>query len=66
MSMMRANPMTIKDIRSLTGLSQKAFAELLHIPLRSIENWESGKREPPAYVVELIEFRIKKGMTRFE
>ena len=51
--------MTIKELRSKTGLSQKAFAEYLNIPQRSIENWESGARIAPSYVIELIEYRLK-------
>jgi len=50
--------MTIKEIRAATGLTQKAFSDLLHIPKRTVENWEGGKREPPDYIVELIEFRL--------
>lgn len=38
--------------------SRSAFAELLGIPKRSIENWESGVSKPPEYVVRLIAFYI--------
>lgn len=51
--------MTIKEIRDLTGLSQAKFAEKYHIPKRSIENWESGLRQCPVYVVELLEYRVR-------
>lgn len=51
--------MTIKEIRQLTGLSQKEFSDKYHIPKRSIENWETGSRKCPKYVLELIEFRVK-------
>ena len=30
----------LKDLRAMTGLSQKAFGEWLHIPARTIEEWE--------------------------
>lgn len=50
--------MTIKELRARTGLTQAAFAAALHIPKRSIENWEGGVSTPPAYLVELIEYRI--------
>ena len=46
--------MTIKDIRTATGLSQARFAERFHIPTRTIENWESGIRKPPVYVIYLL------------
>jgi DNA-binding transcriptional regulator YiaG len=49
---------TIKELRALTGKTQKAFAEWLNIPLRTIENWESETTKPPQYVVDLIEFKV--------
>lgn len=51
--------MTIKEIRVQSGLTQQAMSELLHIPKRTIENWEGGKTKPPKYVIELIEYRLK-------
>ena len=49
----------LKEVRETTGLSQKSFADYLHIPIRTYEQWEAGKRNPPEYVVELIEYRIR-------
>lgn len=46
----------IKALRESTGLTQRAFAELLGIPKRSIENWESEVSKPPEYLVRLIVF----------
>lgn len=51
--------MTIKEMRSETGLSQAKFAEHLNIPRRTIENWESGVNDCPKYVKELIEYRLR-------
>jgi len=54
--------MGIRELRSMTGLSQQEFAEMFHIPKRTIENWEStgpAHREPPKYLLELIEYKIK-------
>lgn len=42
--------LTIRDIRARTGLTQAAFAERFLIPKRSVENWEGGQRECPAYL----------------
>lgn len=52
--------MDIKEIRSISGLTQQAFSEKYGIPKRSIENWESGKRNPPAYVINLLERVVKE------
>lgn len=45
----------VKEIRFLTGLSQKKFAEQYEIPVRTIESWEAGDRVPPEYVLKLLE-----------
>ena len=44
-----------REIRRKTGLSQVAFAKKYGIPRRTIENWESGKTVPPAYVLSMLE-----------
>lgn len=52
--------MTIKELRLSTRMTQREFAGYFNIPLRTIENWETGKRNPPEYVVELIRYRLEK------
>ena len=52
--------MTIKELRTLTGLSQQAFSDKYEIPKRTIEDWETGRRKPPEYVVKLLERIIKE------
>lgn len=49
----------IKSLRTATGLTQKAFAELIGIPQRTIENWEGGKNTPPEYVINLIQHYLE-------
>lgn len=51
--------MKIKELRARTGLSQAKFAEKYGIPKRTIEDWEAGRHDPPAYVEDLLEFRIQ-------
>lgn len=46
----RAAHITVKEIRAATGLSQARFAEAYCIPRRTLEDWETGKREPPPYI----------------
>lgn len=48
--------MTIKEIRSKTGLTQAQFAEVLGTSKRNVENWEEGKSNCPSYVLNLIEY----------
>lgn len=49
---------TIKEIRLSTGLSQSKFCEALNIPIRTVQDWEQGKRQCPEYVAELIAYRV--------
>jgi putative transcriptional regulator len=36
----------LKDIREKAGFTQASFAKTLGLPLRTIQNWEQGHREP--------------------
>ena len=54
--------MTIQEIRALTSLSQPHFCEKYHIPLPTLRKWEQGKREPPYYLVELLEFKVMEDL----
>ena len=51
---------TCKEIRALTGLSQKKFGDLYRIPLRTIQNWEQGPNEAPEYVLLLLERAVRE------
>lgn len=46
--------MTIKEAREAAGLSQRGMSDLLGIPKRTIQNWETGQRVPPSYVERLV------------
>lgn len=46
--------MEIKEARLAAGLSQAKMSEILGIPIRTIENWESGRRNPPKWAKKLI------------
>lgn len=51
--------MNIKDLRLRTNLSQSKFADVVGIPVRTIQKWEQGERVPPDYVIKLIEYFLK-------
>ena len=52
----------LKKARAAAGLSQQGMADRMMIPKRSIENWETGERVPPAYVQRFVlnELEINK------
>ena len=52
--------MTIKEIRSITGLSAQKFGDKYGIPMRTIQNWEYGIRECPPYIQSLLERVVKE------
>ena len=56
--------MTIKDIRTESGMTQKQFAEYFGIPKRTVEDWERGVAKCSPYLLELIKYKLdneKKG-----
>ena len=48
----------LKKVRLETGMTQKEFAKYFHIPLRTYEQWERGKREMPEYTLRLLLYKI--------
>lgn len=55
----------VKEIRKYTGLSQANFAKKYGIPKRSIENWETGSRNCPDYVITLLDRVVKEDFKKF-
>ena len=39
-------PSDVKEIRERLGLSQSAFAALLGVSVRTLQDWEQGRRHP--------------------
>ncbi len=48
----------INKLREQIGLSRKEFSEHIGIPLRTIEDWEAGRRTPPEYIPRLIGYQL--------
>ncbi len=46
--------MDIKDLRKELNMTQSEFGDMFGIPMRTIQEWESGRRKPPDYVLCLI------------
>ena len=53
---------TIATVREITGLSRSEFARTYHLPLRTLENWESSgsanARTAPQYVLDLLAYAV--------
>lgn len=50
----------LKEERVEYGITQKELSEITDIPLRTIENWESGKRHPSKWVEKLLKSYLKQ------
>lgn len=59
-----AKKMTIREIWENSGLTQTELAKKLEIPIRTIEQWCTGKRKPPEYVIKMIEKLLQSNATK--
>ena len=51
--------MELHTLREELGLNRKDFALEYGIPLRTIEDWEHGKRKMPSYLLRLLAYKVK-------
>ena len=49
----------IRRLRDSIGMNRKEFSEHTGIPIRTLEDWEAGRRTPPEYVPRLLEYMLK-------
>lgn len=49
----------IKQLREQSGMNRKEFSEYTGIPVRTLEDWEAGRRTPPEYIPRLLAYQIK-------
>lgn len=52
--------MTIKQLRESSGMSRREFAEYFGFKYRTLQDWELGNRESPAYLLELVAYKLQK------
>ena len=51
--------MDFKELRRLSGMTQKAFGEYFGIPQRNIEDWERGIAKCKPYLLELMKYKLE-------
>lgn len=49
----------LKKIRKDLGMNRTEFSLYMEIPLRTLEEWEAGRRKMPDYVLRLIIYYTK-------
>lgn len=47
--------MTIRELCEKYGMGQTALARRFEIPLRTVQDWYSGRSTPPVYVVKMLD-----------
>lgn len=47
------------EARARVGLSQHAFAELLGVSLRTVQDWEQGRRQPTGAAQTLLRVAVQ-------
>ena len=52
--------MTIKEAREQAGISRGEMSRLFEIPVRTLEEWDAGRRTPPPYVEKLIIEKLQR------
>lgn len=50
----RIDPVDVKAIREKAGLSQSELANMMRVSVRTLQNWEQGRRRPTGPASALI------------
>lgn len=50
----------VKALRKRMGMTQQQFGDYFEIPRRTLQDWESGKRRIPTYLLKLMEFKVNE------
>lgn len=57
---------TLKSIRTNLGMNRTEFSNYVDIPLRTLEEWEAGRRKMPDYVLRLLLYYTSMEQLRAE
>lgn len=52
--------MEFKELRQTSGMTIAQFAEYFGIPRRTVEDWNAGKRNCNQYIIDLMQYKLKK------
>ena len=55
----------VKELRERMGMNRREFCDYYGIPYRTVQDWETEKRELPEYLLRLIKYRAEnEGMIK--
>ena len=49
-----------EEIRAILGISRAEFSRRYNIPIRTLEDWDAGKKNPPEYVMTMLERIVRE------
>lgn len=49
-----------RELRAKSGMTQETFAQYFKIPKRTIEEWDRGTRKCVPYLLDLMEYKLKR------
>lgn len=62
--MLGGEGMTAKEIRGILGISRAEFSRRYGIPIRTLEDWDAGIRNPAPWVLALLERVVREDMAQ--
>lgn len=54
----------IRSLRKMKGMTRNQFSSWTKIPVITLAQWENGYREPPYYVVRLLQDKMELDILR--
>lgn len=49
----------VRSLREKVGMNRKEFSKYTGIPVRTLEDWEAARRQPPEYVPRLLMYQLR-------
>lgn len=53
-----------QEIREKSGMSRAAFCRKYGMPIRTMEEWEAGRRVPPDYIMDWLERIVMEDLSK--
>lgn len=52
--------MNTVEIRAILGVSRAEFSRRYEIPIRTLEDWDAGRRQPTEWMLKLLERVVRE------
>ena len=49
-----------RELRKMSGMTQKDISLYFGIPQRTVEDWDSGRRKCAEYLLDLMTYKLEK------